>query len=54
MYDIIKQLIGHEWISNYTGDQQYVYCIAGTVIVILLVTFIDLLYRIFHAVIHRK
>lgn len=47
MYELIEGIIGHEWISNYSGDQQYIYYICGAVIVILLCVFIDLIYRVF-------
>lgn len=47
MYDLIVDIIGHDWVSNYSGDQQYIYYIAGAVIVILLVVIIDLVYRVF-------
>lgn len=47
MYDLIDGIIGHEWVSNYSGDQQYIYYICGAVIVILLCVFIDLIYRVF-------
>lgn len=45
MYDLIEKLIGHEWVSNYTGDQQYVYYIAGACILLFSTVFIDLIYR---------
>ena len=47
MYDIIQNIIDHTWQSNYTSDQQYIYYIAGTLIVIITVVIIDLVYRIF-------
>lgn len=45
MYDLIYALIGHPWQSNYTSDQQYIYYIAGALIIILTVVIIDLIYR---------
>lgn len=42
MYDVIEQIISHSWQSNYSGDQQYIYYIAGALIVILTVAFVDL------------
>lgn len=42
MYDIIEQIISHSWQSNYTSDQQYIYYIAGALIVVLTVAFVDL------------
>lgn len=47
MYDIIQGIIDHTWQSNYTGDQQYIYYICGTVIVVLVVVFIDLIRDVF-------
>ena len=47
MYDVIREIINHTWQSNYTSDQQYIYYIAGTLIVIFSVVIIDLVYRIF-------
>lgn len=47
MYDIIYQIINHPWESGYSSDQQYIYYICGCIIVILLVVFIDMVYRIF-------
>lgn len=50
MYNLISALIGHTWITNNAGEQQYIYYIAGAVIVILLVVFIDLVYRLFRSI----
>lgn len=47
MYEVIEDIINHTWQSNYTSDQQYIYYIAGTLIVIFTVVIIDLVYRIF-------
>ena len=47
MYDIISNIINHNWITQNAGDQQYIYYICGAVIIILLVTTIDLVYRVF-------
>lgn len=47
MYDLIEGIIGHSWQSNYTSDQQYIYYIAGAMIIILTVVFIDMVYRVF-------
>lgn len=46
MYDIVTQIIDHNWVSNYTNDQQYIYYIVGAIIIILLCTFIDMIYRV--------
>lgn len=50
MYDLIQALIGHNWNTQYSGDQQYIYYICGAVIIILVVVFIDLVYRLFRSI----
>lgn len=47
MYDLISNLIDHTWITQNSGEQQYIYYIAGCVIVIGFVVVIDLVYRVF-------
>lgn len=47
MYNVISNIINHTWITQNAGDQQYVYYIAGAVIVVLTVVFVDLVYRVF-------
>lgn len=47
MYQLIQDIINHAWQSNYTGDQQYIYYIAGALIIILVVVAVDLIYRLF-------
>lgn len=49
MYDVIANIIDHVWnTNNYNStEQQIVYYICGCLIIILTVTFIDLMYRIF-------
>lgn len=42
MYSIIEQIISHTWQSNYSSDQQYIYYIAGALIIVLTVAFVDL------------
>ncbi len=49
MFDIISDMISHQWITA-GGDQQYIYNICGAVIIILLVVLIDLVYRLFRSV----
>lgn len=34
MYDLISDLINHDYVSNYSGDQQYIYT-ACVVLIIL-------------------
>lgn len=49
MYDLIKQIIDHTWESNNynTTEQQYIYYICGVLIIVFVVVFIDLIYRVF-------
>ena len=47
MYDIIKSILSHDWISQNAGDQQYIYYICGALIIVTFVVVIDLIYRIF-------
>lgn len=49
MYDIIHNLINHTWQSNYTSDQQYIYYIAGTVIILFVVWVFDILTQLVKA-----
>lgn len=46
MYDIISQLIDHAW-STGSNDQTQIYYICGSVIVILVAIFTDMIYRVF-------
>lgn len=47
MYEVVEGIINHTWQSNYTSDQQYIYYICGTLIVIFSVVFIDGIRQIF-------
>lgn len=47
MYDLISNIINHEWISNYSGEQQYIYYICCAMIPLLTVVFIDFIKDIF-------
>lgn len=47
MYDIISNIIDHNWITQNAGEQQYVYYIVGAVIVLLVVVIVDLIRDIF-------
>lgn len=49
MYDVVVNIISHTWdTSSYSSsEQQIVYYICGCLIIVLTVTFIDLLYRVF-------
>lgn len=52
MYSIIQQIIDHNWISqNAPGDQTYVYYVCCVLISVLLVTLIDLVYRVIYSVV---
>lgn len=44
MYDLISNLIDHNWVTN-SSEQQYIYYISGALIIILTVVIIDLVYR---------
>lgn len=46
MYDIISNIIDHNWVTG-SSDQQYIYYICGCLIVIFTVVIIDLIYRVF-------
>lgn len=47
MYDVISSIIDHSWVSNYSGDQQYIYYIVGAVICLLVVVIVDFVRDIF-------
>lgn len=50
MYNIIQQIINHTWQSTgATGDQQYIYYICGSLIIVLVSVIIDLVYRTFRS-----
>lgn len=53
MYDIIFEMIGHTWQSNYTSDQQYIFYICGALICILTVAFVDIIKIGFSAITRR-
>ena len=41
VYDLIAGIIDHNWITQGAGEQQYIYYIAGALICVLTVVFID-------------
>lgn len=43
MYGIINQIIGHAWVSNYSGEQQYVFYGCLALVLILTVAFVDII-----------
>lgn len=47
MYDIVTDIIDHTWQSNYSNDQQYIYYICGTLIVLFAIVLLDGLFSIF-------
>lgn len=47
MYNIIKGIIDHSWVTQNAGDQQYIYYICGCLIVLFSCVLIDVCYRIF-------
>lgn len=48
MYNLIEEIIAHEWVTNYSGEQPYIYVVACIVLIVLLVKFIDLVESVFH------
>lgn len=46
MYDIISNIIDHQWTTN-TSDQTQIYYICGALIIVLTAVFIDMVYRVF-------
>lgn len=56
MYDILSNIIDHAWESGTgynTTEQQIYFYIAGALIIILTVTFIDLLYRFIRSIFNK-
>lgn len=55
MYDIIDQIISHNWdTSSYNStEQQVIYYISGALIIIFTSVFLDLIYRIFTSTIKK-
>lgn len=47
LYDIITNIIGHTWQTNYGGDQQYIYYIAGALIILFAIQGVDMIYKTF-------
>ena len=46
MYDIIENLINHNWVTG-SSDQQYIYYICGALIILFTCVVIDMVYRVF-------
>lgn len=47
MYQVIQNIIDHNWITQNAGDQSQVYYICGALIVVLTALFGDMVYRVF-------
>ena len=47
MYDIVQGIIAHAYDTSYGGEQQYIYYICSSLIIIFTCVFIDLVYRVF-------
>lgn len=52
MYDIVSAIIDHTWATG-SSDQTTIYYICAAIIIILMVTFIDLIHRIFRGFVRR-
>lgn len=52
MYDIISQIVDHNWITG-SNDQQQIYYICGAIIVVLTAVFVDMVYRVFSHYWHK-
>lgn len=48
MYDIISNIIDHNWTTG-SSEQQYIYYICGALIVVLTVVFVDIIRGIFRS-----
>ena len=53
MYDLISNLINHNWITQGANEQQYIYYMCGCIIPVLVVTFIDLIYRLIRSIMRK-
>lgn len=47
MYDIISNIIDHTWVTQNSGEQQYIYYVCCAMIPLLTVVFIDFIKDIF-------
>lgn len=54
MYDIIFDIIGHEYVSNYSGDQQYIYYICAVLISMFSLILADSVRFVFRAFLGRR
>lgn len=49
MYDIIRNIIDHTWVTQGSNDQQYIYYICGCLICVMTAVTMDGLYKLFTA-----
>lgn len=54
MFDIVSNLIDHEWVSNYSGDQSYIYYICGILIALFFIWTLDTINKLIRAAIGRR
>lgn len=50
MFEAIRQIINHTYVTQNAGDQSTIYGICGALIIILTVTMIDLFYRLIRGI----
>lgn len=46
MYEAISNIINHKWITQGSGEQQYIYYICAAIIVLLVVFVLDLIKQV--------
>lgn len=46
MYDIVNQIIDHNWVTS-DSSQQYIFIICGALIIVLTAVLLDMVVRIF-------
>lgn len=47
MYDLISNIIDHNWVIQNAGEQQYIYYICGALILLFVVVIVDFIKDIF-------
>lgn len=47
MYDLISNIIDHNWVTQNAGEQQYIYYICGALILLFVVVIVDFIKDIF-------
>lgn len=53
MYDIVSQIIGHNWFGEAASEQEFIYCICGALILLFTVVFVDLIRDIIRSFVWR-